>query len=146
MWRVVTLVLFVMKFVYGGMLYRYLDLQNIVDPVGVLVKEPNDLLLPVGATGEFPCITNSTDNNTMFSWTVTARNIKSGSYSSLQSFFNDIGIRLLRDTPQNTSVLLVDGVTENNGTIVICTVAADGILVQSDATLLLYGRFYIDDY
>ena len=141
MWRVVTLVLFVIKFVYGGMLYRYLDLQNIVimTPVGLLVKEPNDLLLPVGATGEFPCITNSTDNNTMFSWSITTRNVKSASYSSFESLFNSYGIRLLRDTPHNTSVLLVDGVTENNGTFVLCTVVADGIFAQSDATLLLYG-------
>ena len=77
----------------------------------------------------------------MFSWTVTARNIKSGSYSSLESLFNSYGIRLLRDTPQNTSILLVDGVTENNGTFVLCTVAADGIVAQSDATLLLYGQY-----
>ena len=134
-----------MKFVYGGKLYGYLDVQIIVivTPVGLLVKEPNDIFLPVGATGEFPCITNSTDNNTMFSWTVTARNIKSASYSSLESLFNSYGIRLLKDTPQNTSVLLVDGVTENNGTFVLCTVAADGIVAQSDATLLLYGQYCI---
>ena len=120
------------------MLYRYLDIQIIVT-IGLLVKEPNDLLLPVGATGEFPCITNSTDNNTMISWTVTARNIKSVSYSFLENLFNGYGIRLLEDTPHNTSVLLVDGITENNGTFVICTVATDGIFAQSDATLLLYG-------
>ena len=85
------------------------------------------------------CITNSTYNNTIISWTVTARDIKSASYSFLKRLFNSYGIRLLRDTPQNTSVLLVDGVTENNGTFVQCTVAADGIVAQSDATLLLYG-------
>ena len=77
----------------------------------------------------------------MFSWTVTARYIKSVSYSPLESLFNSYGIRVLRDTPQNTSVLLVDGVTENNGTFVLCTVAADEITAQSDATLLLYGQY-----
>ena len=47
-----------MKFVYGGKLYDYLNPQIIVivTPVGLLVKEPNDLLLPVGASGEFPCV------------------------------------------------------------------------------------------
>ena len=143
MWRVITLFLFVMKFVYGGKLYKYLDLQIIVieTPLGLLVKEPNDLLLPVGATGEFPCITNSTDNSTMFSWTVTARNIKSAGYILLKSLFNSYGIRLLEDTPLNTSVLLVDGITVNNETFVICTVIADGFVVQGDATLLLYGQY-----
>ena len=82
----------------------------------------------------------------MFSWTITTRNVKSVSYSSFESLFNSYGIRLLRDTPQNTSVLLVDGVIENNGTFVLCTAAADGIFAQSDATLLLYGRFYTEDY
>ena len=109
--------------------------------VGLFAQEPQDILVPVGATGIFTCIGNFTDNTTMLSWSVTARGFILGYNDMSKATLNSYGIRLLEDTPQNMSVLLVDGVKENNKTSVRCTVFANGLLqAQSDSALLsIYG-------
>ena len=108
---------------------------------GLFAQEPQDILVPVGATGIFTCIGNFTDNTTILSWFINTRGFSLGYNDMSKATLNSYGIRLLEDTPQNMSVLLVDGVTENNRTSVRCIVFANGLLqAQSDSALLsLYG-------